>query len=121
MVIKVSLVNYKASKQGKQSNLEKLREKEHQNKYREVAELLREATNPENVQEKWTNIVDVNKKAAEKVLGFKKKKKKSKNKEIIKLSKEQKTLNKLLDAENNQDKRTEIRKERNKMERSWSN
>ena len=59
------------------------------------------------------NIVDAYNKAVEKVLGFtEKKKQKQRNHKTLRRTK---TLNKLLDTENNQDKRTVIRKERNKI------
>lgn len=114
--LNTSINIYKQSKKNKAFDIEKLRNKENQEQYAaKVDELLaNNNTNQQNIQEKWDSIVEANQKAAKNILGYKKRQEKSDKKEIKDLSEEQKALNNKLNASKNQQKRTEIRKERNR-------
>ena len=110
------------SKQSKSSlklDVQKLSDPDVRLKYQEETERLLNLTNqqtpPTSNQERWTNIVNSTKSAAEKVVGFVKSgKRKFDNTEIKELSDQQKKIK--LEMENSKDnkKRDELRKKRNK-------
>ena len=106
---------YNKVKPAKVFNFEKLRDKNTQEKYaKEVDNIMKEKKeSPQNTQERWNNIVNANKVAAKNILGYRERKAKSDNTEIIRLSNEQKELNNKLNTETDQQKREEIRKSRN--------
>jgi hypothetical protein len=69
-----------------------------------VTRLLRESSEPSTNQDKWTNIVNITKKAAIETLGYIPKERKHQNQEIKELSEKQKKLhldyNSINDSEN---------------------
>ena len=66
-----------------------------------------------NAQEMWNNVIEANKKAAKDTLGYISRKK-SDNSIIKQLSEEQRKLGEAIQSSNNQEDRTNLRKQRNK-------
>ena len=68
------------------------------------------------LQDRWDRIAKVNNEAAKEVLGFKTKKKmKSENPEIVKLSKQQLHLRNKINNTKNKEKRIKLKSERNSL------
>ncbi|KAK4308135.1 hypothetical protein Pmani_020165 [Petrolisthes manimaculis] len=114
--INLKIQIYLSKKPTKIINFEQLREPDTRRKYKEEVEKLMIPTASESEhtpQERWDKIKSANHLAAETTLGYKTKINKSGNKEIQKLSEEQKELHNKLNSEKDPQKREVIRKERN--------
>jgi hypothetical protein len=88
----------------------------YRNKYNNtVNNLLRECSKPSTNQDKWTNIVNITKKAAVETLGYIPKTEKYQNDDIRELSKQQQKIHLDQNSTKNPEKRKELRKKRNKI------
>lgn len=95
-------------------NYDGFSDQNNQKKYQEELKLLLDENPvPENLQDRWTRIVNITQQAAEKTVGIKKPDQKNQNPEIRRLSDEQKRIRSEIQAAQNKDKRDELRKERN--------
>ena len=97
-------------------NYNLLHDQNYRNKYNNtVNNLLRECPKPSTTQDKWSNIVNITKKAAVETLGYIPKTEKYQNNAIKELSKQQQKIHLDQNSNNNPEKRKELRKKRNKI------
>ena len=104
----------------KKIDFDKLKQAEYQKKFHDkVQEEVEKVKDTKDIQEKWSIITQINKKAAEEELGHQKAGcKKSTNVTIIKLSDEQLSLKMKILNTADKDKRVQMKRDRNKILRN---
>ena len=106
--------NTKKEKMEKRIDYKKLNDKEYQESFNNIVRnKLMETRTPINIQERWNRITVINKEAAVEALGYEEVNKKSGNPTIKKLSTEQLELKMKIEACKDQDKRVQMKKDRN--------
>ena len=107
---------YKNRKNDETINIDKLKNDENKQKYREEVQKKADdliTNEAQSVQEKWTNIVDTCITAAKETIGIRKNTKKSEDEEVVELSKQQLKLKNDINACKDKNRRAEMRRERN--------